>query len=280
MVYENFEKHWKPLMFFTLGLLLLSSALLASNLLTKGSILERDVELSGGKMITVVVESADIESLSKEMPYATVHLATGQAKNLLVEIPFERSESEIIEIIRKHAVVVGEPSVRTVGPVLGEIFFQQAMVALVAAFALMSILVFLLFRSFTPSSIVILAAATDIIVTLGVLSLLDVKLSLPVLAALLTIIGYSVDTDILLTSEILKSGRKDIKESIDRAMKTGLMLTGTTLVALFAIYFASGAFVLQQIAFVLIIGLLVDVPATWLTNAGLLRMHFERKVSQ
>jgi preprotein translocase subunit SecF len=103
-------------------------------------------------------------------------------------------------------------------------------------------------------------------------------LSLAVLAAILTIIGYSVDTDILLTSEILKSGgRKNIKENIDRAMKTGLTLTATTLVALLSIYLFSGSVVLQQIAFVLMIGLLVDLPATWWTNAGLLRWWLERE---
>lgn len=278
MVYDLFGKYWKPLMFFTLILLVASSAVLISNLLTKGSILDRDTELSGGKMISMEVASADLPAIAAEIPYASVRMASGQTKNLIVEIPFDKDESAVIEIVKKHADVIGEPSLRTVGPVLGDIFFQQAMFALAVAFLAMVVIVFMLFRSLVPAGIVILAAVTDITVSLGILHLIGVKLSLPVIAALLALIGYSVDTDILLTSEILKTGRKNIAESIDKAMRTGLTLTGTTLVALLAIYFVSGSVVLQQISLVMMIGLLVDVPATWFTNAGLLRWHFEKKV--
>ena len=60
-------------------------------------------------------------------------------------------------------------------------------------------------------------------------------------------------------------------------MKTGLTLTMTTLIALTAMYFVSGSFIIEQIAFVLIIGLLIDMPATWFANAGILRAWLERK---
>jgi len=279
MVYEIFEKYWKYLMFFTIILLLFSSAVLLNNLFTKGSILERDVELSGGKMINVEVRSADIEALSKEVPYASIQLATGQTQNLIVKIPFDSNETVVIDTIKKYAEVVGQPSVSSVGPILGKIFFQQAMFALVVAFVMMALIVFILFRSFVPSLIVILAATTDILVTLAFLHFLGVKLSLTVLAAILTVIGYSVDTDILLTSEVLKSNR-NVKESIDKAMRTGLTLTATTLAALMSIYLFSGSVVLQQIAYVLTIGLLIDLPATWWTNAGLLRWIDERRAKK
>ena len=91
---------------------------------------------------------------------------------------------------------------------------------------------------------------------------------------LLTLIGYSVDTDILLTTEVMKRNRDDgITKGIRSAMKTGLTLTLTTLVALSAIYLISGSFVLDQIAIVLIIGLAIDIPTTWLTNTGILRRY-------
>jgi preprotein translocase subunit SecF len=156
-------------------------------------------------------------------------------------------------------------------------FFQQAQLALIMAFVFMAIVVFILFRSLVPSSIVLLCAATDIIITIAVLNVLGVTLSLPIIVALLTIIGYSVDTDILLTSELLKSGAHNASTSIKRAMKTGITMSCTTLVALFALYFISGSIVLEQIAFALIIGIMVDIPATWLTNTGILRSWLEKK---
>ena len=195
---------------------------------------------------------------------------------LIVEIPLEYNETEIFNKLKGEIEVIGEPTYRTVGPAIGELFFQQAQIALVVAFILMSLAVFIIFRSFVPSSIVILAAATDIITTMAVMSFFDMNLSLPVLAALLTLIGYSVDTDILLTANMLK-GKGAISHRIKNAMKTGLTLTATMLVAFISLYFVTGSFVIEQIASVLIIGLVIDVFATWLTNAGILRYWMEKK---
>jgi len=60
-------------------------------------------------------------------------------------------------------------------------------------------------------------------------------------------------------------------------MKTGLTFTTTTLVALFAMYFVSGSIIIEEIALVLIIGLIIDLPATWMANVGILRAWLERR---
>lgn len=277
MLYEKFEKYWKVWFWIPLILLILSIGVIANNIITTGSFMERDIELAGGKSITFEVTSADITAIKSELPHATVHLTSGIVKNLIVEIPFDKDETEVIGVVSQHADVRGSSTLRTIGPTIGNIFFQQTQLALIVAFIFMAITVFILFRSPVPSSIVVLAAATDILVTIAILSAAGVALSLPVLAALLTLIGYSVDTDLLLTSELLKGGHHEISNGIKRAMKTGLTMTATTLVALFAMYFVSGSAVIEQIAFVLIIGLIVDLPATWMANAGILRAWLERK---
>ncbi len=268
--------YWKILMWITIVFLVFSVGVLLNNIATTGSFLKRDIDLSGGKLITVQVGDVDLDKIKALLPYADVHVTSGLTRNLLVEIPFDKNEAEIINELRSVVEFRSEPSIRTVGPALGSLFFQQAQLALIAAFILMAITVFLIFRSPMPSSIVVLASVTDIVGTIAVLSFIDVSLSLPVLAALLTLIGYSVDTDILLTNELLK-GKGDFHLGIRRAMKTGITMTMTTLVALVAMYFVSGAFVIEQIALVLIIGLIIDMPATWLTNAGVLRWWLERK---
>lgn len=272
-----YEKSWKILMWITIAFLVISIALLANNIVTKGSFLQRDVDLSGGKVITVQVQDADTAKIKSAIPDAIVSVTSGITKNLRVEIPFESNETDVIAQLKTLASFSGEPSVQVVGPTLGEIFFQQAQTALIIAFILMAITVFIVFRTVVPSSIVVLCALTDTIGTIAVLSIINVELSLPVIAALLTLIGYSVDTDILLTSELLKTGSTDYKAGIKKAAKTGITMTLTALVALLAMYFISGSAVIEQIALVLVIGLVIDIPATWLTNAGVLRMWLERR---
>lgn len=269
MIYGHYEKALRYLLWIPIILLVFSVSLLAYNQAATGSFLQRDIELTGGKMVIAELESdTDAATINGVLPEARVHITRGISRNLIVEIPFENNETVAVEKI-KSVADIGAVSVRTVGPALGNIFFQQTITALVAAFIAMSIIVFIIFRTFVPGATVVLAAATDIIGTMGIMSVLGIPLSLPVLAALLMLIGYSVDTDILLTSNLLKRGG-NIEENVKRAIKTGLTMTCTTLVALTALYFATGSFVLEQIALVLIIGLLIDMPATWFTNTGLL----------
>ncbi len=275
-VLDRLDKYWKIWMFLPILLLVISSAIILLNFASTGSFMQRDVELSGGKMITLQVTNADISNLSLSFPYASFHLTKGDATNLLVQIPSDMDEKAVIKEISAVVDVKGEPSIRIVGPVLGEIFWKQAQLALIIAFIAMAVFVFILFRSPVPCSIVILAAATDIISTIAIISVLGVKLSMPVLAALVMIIGYSVDTDILLTSNLIKKGG-DLRLRIRNAMKTGLTMSLTAIASMLMMYLLSGSFVLEQIALVLVIGVLVDIPATWLTNAGLLRWWIEKK---
>jgi preprotein translocase subunit SecF len=277
MLYEKFDKQWKTLMWVPIVLLVLSLVLIVFNIAATGAFMKRDVELVGGKSLTFEVTDFDVESIKSALPYATVRVTSGVVRNLIVDMPLDQNETETSAIVEQYATVIGTPTLRTVGPSIGNVFFQQAQIALILAFVFMAATVFILFRSIVPASIVVLAAATDIIVTIAVLIVLNVSLSLPVLAALITLIGYSVDTDLVLTSELLKSQHHEIKDGIKRAMKTGLTLTLTTLAALLPMYFVAGSFVIEQIAFVLLIGLLVDIPATWLGNAGVLRYWLERK---
>lgn len=276
MLYEQFEKRWKIWLWIPIILLILSIGVIFYNISATGSFMKRDIELTGGKSVTFEIAAANTDAIKSQLPYAVMRETRGISRNLIIEIPFEKDEAEIISVVGANANVVGVPTVRTIGPSIGNIFFQQAQLAIVLAFVLMAVTVFILFRSFVPSLIVILAATADIVITIAVLSLLGVSLSLAVIAALLMVIGYSVDTNMVLTSELLK-GRGGVSAGIKRAMKTGLTMTSTIFVALVAMYFLSGSLIIEQIALVLIIATLFDAPTTWMTNAGVLRYWLEKR---
>ncbi|MBI4162592.1 MAG: preprotein translocase subunit SecF [Candidatus Aenigmarchaeota archaeon] len=280
LLYRPINKYWKFLMWLPVIWLVISFGIIGYSLATTGEALKKDIELSGGKLIEVEVGSVNMEGLQQKMPFASFRLLSGSRSVLLVQIPFEMDEKQVFDQLKTFVEVRSEPSFRTVEPLLGDIFFQQVQIALVVAFIFMAFVVFVLFRSFVPSTAVVLAAITDIVGTIGVMNLLNIELSLPVVAALLTLIGYSVDTDILLTSRLLKSGAlslEDLPGRISEAMSTGLTLTLTALAALISLQIFTNSFVLESIAKVLIIGLVIDIFATWLTNAGILRWWLKRR---
>jgi len=145
------------------------------------------------------------------------------------------------------------------------------------AFFLMGIVVFIYFRSRAPSLAVILAAASDIVVTLAIFTLTGIKLGTAGIAAFLMLIGYSVDTDILLSTRVLKRKEGSVMDRVYSAMKTGLTMSATTLSAvLIALIFVQSEIV-KQIMIILFIGLLVDLVMTWIQNVGILRLYLEKK---
>jgi preprotein translocase subunit SecF len=115
------------------------------------------------------------------------------------------------------------------------------------------------------------------------MNIVGIELSLGTVAALLMLIGYSVDSDILLTTRVLKR-RGTPQENISNAMHTGVTMTTTTLAALVAMYIISTfsyvlsptfsqITLLSNISIVLIFGLVADMMNTWMLNTSILRWH-------
>ncbi len=283
-MFNDKDKAWKILMILPIIMLVLASGFLLFKLSTTGEIIDRDIELRGGKQITVAVQtqlsSLDIANkLTQEGFDVSVRLLTGLKTTVLVEANIETDSDDLINALQDidNLELIGQPNIREIGPKLSEQFFQQTQTAIIVAFIFMAIIVFIIFRSLVPSLAVIFAATTDIITTLAVMSFLGIPLSLSLLAGLLLLIGYSIDTDILLTSRVLKHHEDPVRVRIKSAVKTGLTMTSTTIVALLALFFLSGNITLQTIATVLLIGLIIDIPTTWLTNVGILRIYMIRK---
>jgi preprotein translocase subunit SecF len=162
-----------------------------------------------------------------------------------------------------------------IGETFGKTLQSQAVLALIFSFIGMSIVVFLSFRTFVPAGAVVISAFADMVMTAAMMNVVGIPLSLGTLAALLMLIGYSVDSDILLTNRVLKRQGK-LNEKLAGAFHTGIIMTSTTLAAAAALLIVAwfGAVqILIEISAVLLIGLLFDVMNTWLTNVGILKWY-------
>jgi len=155
-------------------------------------------------------------------------------------------------------------------------FMGKGPVTTIIAYVIGIYLIYIYFKNSIPSIAVILAAASDIVVTVAIFNLFGMKLSTAGVAAFLMLIGYSVDTDILLSTKVLKTKQGTITSRIYEAMRTGLMMNFTTLAALTVALFFTDSEVIRQIMTILIIGLLVDLVNTWIQNVGLLKWYLEK----
>jgi len=171
-------------------------------------------------------------------------------------------------------------NLREVGPTLGETFREQGTRALLWSFLLMALVVFIAFRDFVPSIAVLQAALCDVLLAVAGMSMFGIPFDSASLGALLMLIGYSVDTDILLTVRLLKEKVVEVDDGINKAMKTGLMMNSTIVGAMIVTIFVTTFLIqiptLNSIATVLMFGLIADLFTTWWTNTGLLKWHLSR----
>jgi len=291
---KNFyDKEYKKLLIIPFTLLLLSIVYIAIHAATTGDFINRDVSLKGGITIAVPLEDTlDIilleEKLASEFPGNDISVRSmkkgGAQIGVIIEADIDGTKKEVLDpFISSIGLNLNvdlekiDYSVEIIGSSLGSSFFREAIIALLIAFAFMGIVVFLYFRTFVPSLAVILSAFSDIVVTLAIVNLIGLKLSTAGLAAFLMLIGYSVDTDILLSTKLLKRKEGTIFDRTLGALKTGLTMTGTTIAAVFVALMVTQSEVIGQIMLILLIGLLVDLINTWIQNAGILRWYLSKK---
>jgi len=159
---------------------------------------------------------------------------------------------------------------------------QLALLGVGVAFVGMSLVIFILFRTFVPSIAVVLSAFSDIVIPIALMNVFGIKLSLGTVAALLMLIGYSVDSDVLLNNHILRR-RGGFYESTYRAMRTGVTMTLTSIAAMAVMTAAAylmGIPLLPEIGIVLVFGLSADLMNTYMLNLSLLRWYKYEGVKQ
>ncbi|NQE45891.1 Protein-export membrane protein SecF [ANME-1 cluster archaeon GoMg2] len=271
----------KSLVAIPLIILFFAFAMIAYTQLSVGSPVLLGMDFQGGTMVRVGTDETREELTAKfaDYPLALVG-GTGVGNEKRIEFgPMSKSQrDELIDLLNAD-YGVGSYQMANISPVFGKQYLTQGLYALMIAFFLMAIVVFAVFRTVIPPSAVIFAAFSDIVVAVACMNLMGMELSLGTVAALLMLIGYSVDSNILLTTNLLRK-KGDLNEKLRNTMKTGIMMTSTTLTAIFALFIVSyfiDITILKAISIVLIFGLVMDLMNTWLLNAGILRWYIEKQ---
>jgi len=286
--FEDFyENHYKKLIIFSYSVLLISLVLIGINYAKTGEFFNRDISLKGGIAVTIYDESInvnDVNNLLKEnfKDFKVRELTdfnTNKNIGVIIEVA-DVTEPELRNILKSRYNIdynnkeKYDPGLTS--STFGENFYRGLLLALLFSFIFMSLVVFLSFRTFIPSIAVISAALTDIFATLAVVNITGIKLSAAGIVAFLLVIGYSIDTDILLTTKLLKRHDAPLLERLKSSMKTGLTMTFSAIAALVTGYFIAIPEELKQIFLIITIALVFDIITTYAGNAGIL-IHYCRK---
>ncbi len=171
-------------------------------------------------------------------------------------------------------------SYQEITPSQASSFLSSMIDIIIAAFVLVAISVFFIFRTPLPSFTVVFGAANDILIALGAMGAFGIPLGTASIGGLLMLIGYSIDTDILSSIRILKRGESTPQERAFSTMKTGVTMTSSAIIS-FAILFVISyiAFIptYYEIAGVVLVGLIADLFTTWFGNTPIILWYKLRK---
>jgi preprotein translocase subunit SecF len=269
----------RQLMVVPLVVLAVALLVIAGWYVTTGAPASPDVEFTGGVEIQVEAENQDAIRGAYDRPITSIR-AVGQDGSGGYIVTFQSGPSvpsvnstQLTNTAEANGFEV--TAVQETSASFGQSTQRLAFFGVAAAFIGMALMIFVLFRTPVPCLAVVLSAFSDIVVPIAIMNLVGIKLSLGTVAALLMLIGYSVDSDILLTNQVLRR-RGAFYDSTYRAMRTGVTMTLTSLsamavMAVVATFF--GIDLLAAVGTVLVFGLATDLMNTYLFNVGLLRWY-------
>ncbi|AGB36656.1 protein translocase subunit SecF [Natronococcus occultus] len=272
--YSNRQLAAVPLAVLGVALLVLTGSFLLF-----GTPVQLGMDFAGGTELTVqtTATEGEIPEAFEEEPESVQSVASEENQYI---VQFTSTDQEALsEQAEANLQQDGDAEiiqqVSSTSASFGEQTQQTALLGIAVAFLGMSVLAFVLFRTFVPSIAIVASAFSDIVIPLAFMSIVGIPLSLGTVAALLMLIGYSVDSDILLNNHVLRRSG-DFYESTHRAMRTGVTMTVTSMMAMLVMGVAAWLFgveLLSSIGIILFVGLAADLMNTYMLNLSLLRWY-------
>ena len=280
-----YTKNYKILMFIPITITIIALILIGIQYKNTGEFFKKDITLRGGISATIITDAQFTEeqiknSIGVESTVRKVSdLRTGKATGYIMEVSDITSEELKNSLETKlNLKLTGDNfSIEETGAKLGEAFYKQLVIALIFAFLLMGTAIFVTFRTPIPSLAVISAAFMDIVITLAVVNLLGLEISTAGITGFLLVIGYSVDTDILLTTWSIRKKEGFLFDRMYHSMKTGLTMTLAAISVMLIGLVVSNSSVIKEMFTIIFIALLIDIFATYFTNTGILWSYCKKK---
>ena len=265
----NFTNFYKKFNIFSLIFIVLSILILIFKGLNLG------IDFKGGTLIEIRTENSQISISEIRQSFLKMNLGDvtvkkfGKQNDYLVKIEIKKSsKTDFIKSINdKISLDLGSDinfrRVENVGPKVSSELLKGGLLAISLSLAAMLFYIWIRFEwQFSVGAI--FALIHDVIITIGIFSLLSYEINLSIVAAVLTIVGYSMNDTVVIFDRIRENLRKytsknisDISnQSTNETLSRTLITSITTLLALFSIYFFGGE-ILKGFSFAMIIGVIV-----------------------
>ena len=276
----NFSSMFKKANIFSLSLFLISVVLISFKGLNYG------IDFKGGTLIelrTSNTEASSIRDILKNLNLGDVNVKKfGKEGDFLIKVEQQGNNNKLIPNIKKNLTdnlnsEINFRRVENVGPKVSSELLQSGLIAISLSLAAMLFYIWVRFEwQFSIGSIV--ALFHDVIITLGIFSLLSLEINLSIIAAVLTIVGYSMNDTVVIYDRIRENLGKyhklnisDIANlSINETLARTIITSVTTLLALFSIFILGGE-ILRGFSFAMILGVLIGTYSSIFVASPILK---------
>ena len=283
----NFNKFYKLFNLVSMSLVIISL------LLFKG--LNFGVDFKGGTLIELRTTDKEIEISTLRNSFNKMNLGDvnikkfGNDNDFLIKFEKKSDKSNFIEIIKKDLTnSIGNSfnfrRVENVGPKVSSELLKSGIIAIALSLAAMLFYIWIRFEwQFSLGAI--LALFHDVIITLGVFSLFSLEINLSIVAAVLTIVGYSMNDTVVIYDRVRENLKKfsDIKIfeltniSINETLSRTIITSITTLLALVSIY-SFGGEILKGFSLAMILGVIFGTYSSiYIANPVLVKLRVSQK---
>jgi preprotein translocase SecF subunit len=280
MTNYNFSSKFKKANFLSIAIFIISIILIAFKGLNYG------IDFKGGTLIELRsnnTEASSIRDVLKNMQLGDVNVKKfGKDGDFLIKVEQKNDNNKLIPEIKKNLSDnlnsdVNFRRVENVGPKVSTELLQSGIMAITLSLAAMLFYIWIRFEwQFSIGSIV--ALFHDVIITLGIFSLLSLEINLSIIAAVLTIVGYSMNDTVVIYDRIRenlgKFHRLDISDianlSINETLARTIITSVTTLLALFSIFILGGE-ILRGFSFAMILGVLIGTYSSIFVASPILK---------
>jgi len=250
------------------------------------------IDFTGGTVVQLkfeeVVDIANFRTILTQNDFENFEISTiGDDKEILIKTAFEGSNTELQEKLKTAFApkTFDTRRVEVVGPKIGKELRSDAVYAVVVALIL--ILIYIAFRfDFYYALGSVAALIHDILITLGIFSLLGMEINLAIVAAFLTIVGYSLNDTIVVFDRIRENIKRYAKEKLEPIVNISLnetlsrtIITSFTTLAVVVFLYILGGEVIKLFAFALIVGVVIGTYSS-LYVASPVMIYFENRAGR
>ena len=246
------------------------------------------IDFKGGTLIelrtNVSAEASNIRSILNDMNLGDVNVKKfGKDGDYLIKVEQKNSnDNKMIPQIKQNLsknlnTEINFRRVENVGPKVSAELLQSSIIAISLSLAAMLFYIWIRFEwQFSVGSII--ALFHDVVITLGVFSILSLEINLSIIAAALTIVGYSMNDTVVIYDRIRENLNKynklDINEisnlSINETLSRTIITSATTLLALLSIFILGGE-ILKGFSFAMILGVIIGTYSSIFVASPILK---------